>query len=389
MRRYSVIILIAFLIGCTGKIEEVSNVETIPVCMDEVTQDASAFVEKIEAVPLECDDSLSLIKGYRKLMYDHESDVYAVLDERFVVLLFAGDGKFIASSEDKRGDGPDQYQMIVDIKFNPFYKGIDLLNPYGIIYTYDYAFNLIDKKDWGQTEISFCNFMAYDSHKYLFTPSFLMDDGAVFWVDYSCKKSVKGNYEGTLSNINMDRESFYKLDSVYYFVPTGINYYFYQLDMKTHSLVPYMKLDFGKEEIKEDELPGKLKDNKGVNTSEEQRIFIRQLQERNKYVEESSHVLPLIKFFNDKYVYVHYIKNRRPSNYIYNRKTKRSFLQHGEKPFRMPFCFAIDGDVLFSVVEAFEIERYINEEYMSQETIRKLKNVKEDDNPIMLKYYLQ
>lgn len=82
-------------------------------------------------------DSLSLIKNYRKLVYDHDIDLYAIVDDCFIVLLFSRDGSFVAFSKAKQGDSPDQYQMIIDIKFNPFDKGIDLLNPYRIIYTYD------------------------------------------------------------------------------------------------------------------------------------------------------------------------------------------------------------------------------------------------------------
>lgn len=35
-----------------------------------------------------------------------------------------------------KGQGPEDYVMVLDINFNPYLKGIDLLNPYGTIYTY-------------------------------------------------------------------------------------------------------------------------------------------------------------------------------------------------------------------------------------------------------------
>lgn len=151
-----------------------------------------------------------------------------------------------------------------------------------------------------------------------------------------------------------------------------------------------MKLDFGKEEIKEDELPGKVKANLNDLDSQEKQIkFVRQLQERNNYLEKSSHILPLIKFFNNEYVYIHYIKNRQPSNYIYNRKTKKGFLQNGNRPLKMPFCFSIDNAVLYSVVDAFDIEEYVNDRFMSEETLEKIKSIKDEDNPIILKYHLK
>lgn len=390
MRAFIICLNMLLLFSCSeGRKQPDKDVEIIPVATEQVTRDASCFIEKIEAVPLYT-DTLSLLKGYRKLIYDRNSDLYAILDNRFIVLLFSGDGHFVSSSEAKQGEGPDQYQMIVDIKFNPFEKGIDLLNPYGKIYTYDYGFNLISQKDLGQTGCSFSHFMAYDKGKYVLTPSLLMDDQSVYWLDYALKEKRKANYEGTLSSINMDRESFYRQDSACYFIPTGINYYFYRMDMDTHRLLPYMKLDFGQEEITEDGLPGKATaDVADVSSQQHQAKFIRQLRERNAYLEKSSHILPLIKFFNDEYVYVHYIKNRQPSNYIYNRRTRTGFLQHGEEPLKMPFCFAMDGAVLYAVADAFEVEEYMDRKWMSEETVEKLEKVKEDDNPVILKYYLK
>ena len=40
--------------------------------------------------------------------------------------------------------------MAVDIKFNPFLKGIDLLDPYGVIYTYSLDFKLLSKRKINQ-----------------------------------------------------------------------------------------------------------------------------------------------------------------------------------------------------------------------------------------------
>ena len=67
--------------------------------------------------------------------------------------------------------------------------------------------------------------------------------------------------------------------------------------MERHQLLPYIKLNFGKEEINESSLPG------GSQlcvsgASKNQKISYEEMQERIKYLEKSSHVLPLIKFFN-------------------------------------------------------------------------------------------
>lgn len=45
-----------------------------------------------------------------------------------------------------QGQGPNEYYMVVDMKFNPYLKGIDLLNPYGVIYTYSSDFKFWPKE---------------------------------------------------------------------------------------------------------------------------------------------------------------------------------------------------------------------------------------------------
>lgn len=146
-----------------------------------------------------------------------------------------------------------------------------------------------------------------------------------------------------------------------------------------------MKLDFGAEEIKESSLPGIAKKNAN---EKELSLALDQMAERNRFLEESGHYLPLIKFFNDDFVYVHFIKHRKPGNFVYNRNTGKSFLQRGDTPLKMPFSFAIQDNVLLSITDPNEMSQYVNNEFMSEEEQEKIKYLKEDDNPIILKYYL-
>ena len=126
-------ILLLVCIAC-GNIQEVHDgLLRIPVNVDDATTDASTFLEKIEIVPLETNDSV-LFNYPSEVIYDKNTNMYAVTS-RMDVFTFTGEGKAIGNSTKKRGQGPDEYSMILDMKFNHFLNGIDLLNPYGIIYT--------------------------------------------------------------------------------------------------------------------------------------------------------------------------------------------------------------------------------------------------------------
>ena len=132
MNRASIVLLLILIYGCSSKNPKLDDgVERISVDVHNVSQDASLFIDKIELVPLETNDS-SLLHKYGKVMYDKETDVYAVYTREQVIFTFSGNGAFISNSKKMQGQGPNEYYMVVDMKFNPYLKGIDLLNPYGV-----------------------------------------------------------------------------------------------------------------------------------------------------------------------------------------------------------------------------------------------------------------
>ena len=150
-----------------------------------------------------------------------------------------------------------------------------------------------------------------------------------------------------------------------------------------------MYLDFGDLEIKEADLPGRAM-GKRVDSDEERARVVKEAQERAQFLRHSNnHIVPLIKFFNDDYVYFVKSTQGAGSNFIYNRKTKKSFLTKEDKPFIMNFCFGIVDNVLLSIRQPEYVSRLVDRRLMSTEEIYKMEQLKEDDNPVIIKYYLK
>lgn len=101
--------------------------------------------------------------------------------------------------------------------------------------------------------------------------------------------------------------------------------------------------------------------------------------------------MPLLKFFNDDYVYIFLAKAVRGygSHYIYNRKKNEGFLLKEGKPFFMYPCFGIIDNVLLAICQPDELSQYMDRNLMSPQEIHKMETLKEDDNPVILKYYLK
>lgn len=364
------------------------GLDIIPVDCENESDDASSFLDKIEIVPLETNDS-SLIFHPRKVVYNKEMDMFAFFQKGQVVYTFSGDGKYIGNSEKVRGKGPGEYYMVLDIQFNPYFKGIDLLNPYGTIYTYTPTFKLLSERKYNQ-EFPVANFMPLDSVNYLFSYPAMWTDQEVSFENIRTGQKSNTSYKGTISSYNyMSDDCFYKHDGSDNFVPFGLNYYLYEIDKVNKKLLPVVYLDFGDKEINEDDLPGYAA---GFRTKEESKLdkISKKTTERSEYLRKSSEILPLIRLFNEDFVYIFMVKKTMPGfTYIFNRKKNEGFLLKDGLPMDIYFCFDIIDNILLSLCPTDELSRFVDRRFMSQEEIDKMENLKEDDNPVIIKYYLK
>ena len=92
MRTVSLITLSILICACSANKKNLPDgLEIIPVEVDKVSQDASSFLEKIEIVPLETNDS-SIFHRCNKVIYDQSSDLFAIYTSDQIVFTFSGNG---------------------------------------------------------------------------------------------------------------------------------------------------------------------------------------------------------------------------------------------------------------------------------------------------------
>ena len=390
MRTVSLITLSILICACSVNNKNLPDgIEVIPVEIDEVSQDASSFLEKIEIVPLETNDS-SLFHRCNKVLYDKRTDMFVIYTSDQIIYTFSGNGQYVANSKKMKGQGPEDYVMVLDINLNPYLKGIDLLNPYGTIYTYSPTFELLAKRKF-KPEFPVDYLMALDTDNYIFTNPFMWTDQEVSFVNLRTQEAISANYEGTISENTMAHNCFYHIGEQFYFVPFGLNYYFYQIDAKEKKLTPIIYLDMGDAEVKADGLPGRAV-GKRNSSDEEKREITKEATERYLFLKYSSQKLfPVLKFFNNDYVYVYLTTTDRGygSHFTYNRKQKKVFLIKEGEPFIMYLCFGIVDNALLSICKPDFVHRVVDRKLMPSEEIRKMEALKEDDNPVILKCYLK
>ena len=210
MKTASLIVLSIIICACsTNNKSLLSGIEIIPVEVDEVSQDVSLFLEKIEIVPLETNDS-SLFHRCNKVLYDKRTDMFVIYTSDQIIYTFSGNGQYVANSKKMKGQGPEDYVMVLDINLNPYLKGIDLLNPYGTIYTYSPTFELLAKRKF-KPEFPVDYLMALDTDNYIFTNPFMWTDQEVSFVNLRTQEAISANYEGTISENTMAHNCFYHI----------------------------------------------------------------------------------------------------------------------------------------------------------------------------------
>lgn len=385
----------ALLFSCTPTEKETKAIDVIS--WENALKNDTSFLESIDIVPLETDNDI-LVKTPYLFQYIKAIDAFLLMDSRQIVYVFDGNGKHRSNSSSCIGEGPKEYSMAVDAEYNPYTNSIELYNVAGkgSIHCYDLHFH------WKQTiklnqEAGFTAQSIYllQDNLYALDPVRLNEDDLFMNLyDFRNGESVTTNVpyhnSGYVAEINMMQKSFSVTDSCVYYSPDYLDYYFYQYDVEKKEFLKICKLDFGEGSISKKELDrlyGRSKPTKGEKVLNNVSI----MQEKNNYLLSSQFLLPIIRLINDSYVYVHSICNRKPYHLIYNRKTKKAFGLTPESSLIMYRCFSLVDNVLYSLLYPYELDKYIdekNKKYLSKEALKRLETIEDEDNPVIIKYYL-
>ena len=384
--------LIIVLSGCTS-IPQYENIEKISI--EKSLENNFSFLDSIEIVPFETNDSV-IIKSPQIFKYVPEKELYLVKDNQPYIFLFDKVGRHISNSSKVYGEGPHNYALASDVLYNPYSDLIEVYNPLdqGVLKCFDLNFNWVkDKKmNLGKDKIASSLSLLKDG-LYAILPSIINEEHFHTEVSNLTKEPqlVKGE-DNYLSNLNMGRFFFTHIsDTCFYYTPHYLNLYFYKYSPEENSVRPIIKIDIADEEDIKKELNsnfGKANNKKSFNRLNN----IRVIQDKEDYLLSSSYNLPIIRLISDKYVYVHFINKKEPYHLIYNRETHNSYYLTKQSPIPFYKCFQIVDRTLYALLYPYEIADYINENnmtYVTHESQIKLLTIKEDDNPLIIKYQLK
>lgn len=389
---YILFLLSLFVTGCQEQERENADIDIISI--EKAKREDLSFLDKIEVIPLKT-DSNSLIKSIKRMQYVKELNEYIILDSRQVLFRFDSKGNFISSSSNRRGEGPENYLMAIDVKYNPYSQCFELYDPSGegLVNAYDSSFSKVCQFCLSQSQETYDTMTILNDSIYLFTPLFYKDEGEKYVCIYRKKNAEftmsKLFYKNSIANIHMVTLPCFLGDGVNYFTPPCFDYHFYRIDMKNNKLIPAIKLDFGLNTVSKQKLDERFGQASGK--SEKKNVVERNhkiIMDKNSYLLESEYPLPIVRLLSEDFIYAFIITKDQYYNFIYNRKEKQGYLI-SDSFFKMPFGSFLEGDIIYTYVDACDINEYIDSRYISEKNMKLIENIKEDDNQLIIKYYLR
>jgi hypothetical protein len=383
------------LVACSGDKKE--NTHLLTISIEDASKDDMSFLEKIKIVPLETLDT-ALVKVPQSLQpIKSEKGKYLLFDSNQTVFLFDEAGKFVSSSQHCRGEGPKEYMTASDVLYNPYHDLIEIYDPNngGSIIGYDENFNFQRKIKLGHKKGFTAQIVsALDSTLYALEPVRLKESDLYLTLfehnenGDSRQVSVPCCEEGYVAPLNMMQKVFTQTDAALYYSPDYMDYHFYLFDVENRTFAPVCRLDVGDDVVTRKKLDAQYDEASFTDVLKNQEIINR----KNTYLLSSDYMLPIIRLINDSYIYVHLISDRKPYDYVYDRSSGKGFLVTPDCPVSFYRCFAMQDNVLYTLLYPYELEKYITEEhrkYMTDDTWNLLQYIEEEDNPIVVEYHLK
>lgn len=388
------ILSLCTLVSCSNT-EKKRDIQTISI-EDSRVNDMS-FLDSIKIIPLETLDT-ELIKAPQSFqLVNSEKSKFLLFDTNQIIFLFDEHGKFISSSQYCRGEGAKEYRTASDVLFNPYHDYVEIYDPNngGAIISYDEDFNFKRKIKLNHEKGFTAQIVSLlDSNLYALEPVRLKESDLYLKLyennenGETKQENINCNKNGYIASLNMMQKVFTQTDSVLYYSPDYMDYHFYQFDVNKKVFMPICLFDMGENTVTKEKLDALYGEASFADLYKNLDVIDR----KNAYLMSSDYMLPIIRLINDSYVYMHLISNKKPYDYIYDRKRNEGFLMTPDRPVSFYRCFAMQNNVLYTLLYPYEINKYITEKhkrFITKGTWDKLKYIEEEDNPVVVEYHLK
>ena len=381
---YKVVSLLLFsslfcLYGCVNKHH--STIDSDAICIT-INPDRSEKLDietlfaSIEVIPLES-SAVSLFSKCDKMFFFEEK--YYILDRKAAcIYVFNADGTFLRSSKSKQGNGPGEYYCIADFDISKD-KHIEILDVSAYkIRKYDDEFNFLDEIDIPKKMYPISTFKCLNNELYAFYSSRSSDANDELKV-YSFSQnriveSVKGYISIPSLRVGVTQPySFYELKEDVFFSFPYSNDKIYKIDSKEGCIKEIFRYDFGNHSFPFERIDTHVS------------IFEDVIKGSKEYA------FPICRGENENFLFTFIMYQEKQYLLLYEKVLKQSNLYSctfRDGKILLPPTL-VDDNFLYVVAEQNWLEHLIAERLLVVKAKDAIKNIHEDDNPVILKYCLR
>ena len=337
------------------------------------------FFSKIEIIPLETNSNslLTFPIGEPDRVIVNERKYYFLDDMQQAIIVFDEDGKFL-NKIDHKGMGPEEYVSIKDFNINRFTKNIEILSPQGgYINIYDASGNTFIERLRFPSDMPTVHFFHHLTPD---TYTFLSIAREVEMLFYSKKdnKFIKNSYNlpqwVTRSIFSPSKNPFYIYNDTLCYSQM-YNGSVFEISPADRELNFRYSWDFGKNNF---DLLSIFSDEEsregGLNSS---KISMNYAILFLVYKENLNYYFTRFKFKNR---HIHLVLNKITGEYFLFEK----FAEGGQL---LPMW--LDENAAYTFVPPAYLHLVINQSVLDEENKLKYNQIKEDDNPVVIKYTLK
>ena len=364
------LLICAALVSCSEPMNE--NGHVIKVDIEHARPiELSDFVESIKLIPLETTEE-SLIKEIGQLVMK-DGKVY-IQNHLLNVLVFDENGKFLLSTAKRYGQGPEDYYMlrsmdITDDGLISIYEGYRIRE-------YDMDLNLVNSY-FPQLPDSIHNAQEMRKHIKLNKDTYLFRDYQYTSIYSISKKSVLDiRHElyhpySIVAGVNSLR--FLKQGKEIFFSPTFICDTLYQINRENGCISPIVIYDAGDKDINLDEIADGM---------EASYYFEYMFKTDKSFLYDKIH-LPNADFC----YWANVSQNTGGVTYRNKHGKVTTYISSDNTSFPVPHA-VYQGKLVYACMPD-DVEKYMNTDLVDTESLERIKDLKEDDNQVLMIYTLK
>lgn len=377
MRIISVILNITILCSCQSKISDKSNMVCIDLDSIE-SESINDWFESIELIPIASTDESFLKEASKIIKFCNN---YYILDNwQHTVFIFDSLGYFINSTKQLKGNGPNEYISLIDFDLDKLNGNMHILDAVtSKIKVYDRNLSFVESYNIDKKLLPLQYFKYLKNDNYVFyCPTRKNKEYVLKFYEARNEKIFKKEIPTIVEEAdylpNTLYSPFYELDNHLLFTQKYPNNDIFKISIENFNVEKYIEYDFKEctfniEDVKyvksknPDDYVNYIENNKD-------KAFIFNKCENNQYCIISV-------YYKRQMLIVKFDKMTKQKKVIINDYVDNSSLG---RP------ILIDDDYYYSVVPAKSVNIVINDNLLKEESRPILSNLKEDDNPIIVKY---